>query len=176
MSRSTIPRQPRHLAATRQLGTALLASILVTACAAGPSTGNATEAATPSAETGLADDADTEAEMALPADIVLQIDEPTRVDGEALEVVLLEILRDSRCPVDVQCIRAGEAEVSIGLRSGAASETLSLGTPSRITSTEGEALGYRLKLLEVAPQPVSTRPLDESDYRITVRIEHQTTM
>jgi hypothetical protein len=70
------------------------------------------------------------------------------------------IANDSRCPPDVQCIRAGDADVLFDYHGGA-------GTPTRIIlNTErtpsADAGRWRLQLVDLAPGPAP---------RVTVRVD-----
>ena len=75
------------------------------------------------------------------------------------------IANDSRCPPDVQCIRAGDADVlldAIPARAadGAASTRITLNTERSASATLGR---WRLQLLELAPgqAPRATFRIDD---------------
>lgn len=72
----------------------------------------------------------------------------------------LGIANDSRCPPDVQCIRAGDADVLFDYSAG-------VGTPTRIVLNTGRtpstvAGRWRLQLVALAPGPAP---------RVTVRVD-----
>jgi hypothetical protein len=92
------------------------------------------------------------------------------VGGLGIEIEPLEVIEDSRCPIDVECIQAGTVRVRTLLTSG-------LGTANQIfelgqtITTEAEMV----TLIAVSPQPNSTEPAIESDdYRFTFEIEKRT--
>ena len=97
------------------------------------------------------------------AHVELRIDE----SGSALDVTVmpLEVLQDSRCPVDVECIWAGTVQVRALLSSGLgeAEQEFELNTP---ITTEAEIV----TLVEVFPAPESGRAILASDYRFTFEI------
>jgi hypothetical protein len=73
---------------------------------------------------------------------------------------------DSRCPIDANCIVAGDATVAISLsQSGRAAESRELHTdPNRSQVTYDP---YVIKLTELQPYPRSGRNTDAADYVAT---------
>jgi hypothetical protein len=73
-----------------------------------------------------------------------------------------EVLEDSRCPVDVTCVRAGTVRIRVLViaSGGTHPVELTLGQPV-------ESDGGRLTLLTVQPQQRTTRTLAAEDYRFT---------
>ena len=87
------------------------------------------------------------------------------------QLQFISVLSESRCPIDVVCIHAGEVTVILRL-----TETLASGNTVRtdfgltllgtdISYFEHDGVYYRLT--DVAPYPVSTQQIDEEDYTIT---------
>ncbi len=76
-----------------------------------------------------------------------------------------ELLEDSRCPSDVQCIQAGTVRVRTSLTSrlGTADQVFTLNQP---ITTEAE----EVTLVEVKPGKVSTITVKESDYRFVFSV------
>jgi hypothetical protein len=89
-------------------------------------------------------------------------------DASALDVkvIPLEVLEDSRCASDVECIQAGtvrlRAQMTSGL--GEATEVFELG---KFIMTEAE----KITLQDVKPLPVSTETIEPSEYVFVFRIE-----
>lgn len=75
---------------------------------------------------------------------------------------------DSRCPRDVTCIRAGEAFVKLTLLEADAT-TLTLEVPPG-GGAEGSVEGWTVTVQQLAPEPLSTRPIKPSDYEATIVI------
>lgn len=77
-----------------------------------------------------------------------------------------EVIEDSRCPTDVQCIQAGRVRLRATLTSGlgTANQVFLVGEP---ITTEAEAV----TLVKVEPVKVSTVTLKDSDYRFTFKVE-----
>jgi hypothetical protein len=78
------------------------------------------------------------------------------------------ILSDNRCPVDVQCITAGEARGSFRLEAEPGrSEAFTLDTDRNATAV---VAGYRLSLNSVSPAPRSTVTIDPKDYAVELTV------
>ncbi|MDA1239724.1 MAG: hypothetical protein O2798_02655 [Chloroflexi bacterium] len=96
-------------------------------------------------------------------------DSVTLADGRTIGFI--EVLEDSRCPSDVTCIWMGLAVIVVDVTpAGGTSERFefSLGTDDPTTVTGGALDQVTLGL---DPYPVSTRPIEPGEYRLTVRID-----
>jgi len=83
-------------------------------------------------------------------------------DGERLEVLFVGVTADSRCPVDVTCIWAGEARVAldfVGLMSWEG--TLSAGAGASVI-----VAGWIVTVTDLTPAPRSDRPIAPGDYQV----------
>ena len=92
------------------------------------------------------------------------------LDGGRLRVRFVRVTSDSRCPVDVDCVWAGNAEVllEVGGQRWRGKRTLRLNTnasPER--PGEGRHSRYTLKLLGLSPQPRSNRKIAPGQYTAT---------
>lgn len=101
----------------------------------------------------------------------LGVGERVRLPGGGT-LSLRAVLADSRCPVDVTCIRAGDAQAVFALTDtgGALHEVTVLVAPAR-----GEAMltaaGLRLRVLDLRPAPRSTAAIAPGDYVATVVVD-----
>ena len=79
---------------------------------------------------------------------------------------VVEVIEDSRCPTDVQCIRAGTVRVKVDITTpvGIGSRVFELGAPI----TQGE---YTATLTEVTPTPKSTVQIKNTDYTFHFRVD-----
>ncbi|MBU2103969.1 hypothetical protein KKD95_03070 [Patescibacteria group bacterium] len=91
-----------------------------------------------------------------------------RVEAWSVSVTPTEILEDSRCPTDVQCIQAGTVRVQTTVTDG-----LGTSTPEFTLGTTITTEAFTVTLVDVAPAKVSTTPVTDADYRFTFRIEHR---
>jgi hypothetical protein len=89
--------------------------------------------------------------------------------GNVLRVTFRYIESDSRCPIDVQCVTAGDAAALFRLERGAFVGGTTLHTneaPRGIVIDDN----YAIRLVDVSPQPRSGVPIRASDYRVVVEV------
>jgi hypothetical protein len=95
------------------------------------------------------------------------------LDGGALRLRFVRVSSDSRCPVDVECVWAGNAELlfEVGGSRWKGKKAVRLNTnasPER--PAEGNYGRYTLKLTGLAPQPRSTRKIAPGQYTATLLV------
>lgn len=90
-----------------------------------------------------------------------------QADPHGLSVEFVKVVEDSRCPSDVTCVWAGEVKVQLSTRVRA-SETVQLEITAGQDATVG---GFRLAVMHVQPERVSTRAIAPEEYRVTLRVE-----
>lgn len=106
----------------------------------------------------------------------LKVGRVVTLDRGALRVRLVRVSSDSRCPVDVDCVWAGNAELlfEVGGSRRTGKEALSLNTnasPER--PGEGRYGRYTLKLTGLAPRPRSTRKIARGQYTATLLVTRE---
>ena len=80
------------------------------------------------------------------------------------------VTSDSRCPLDVVCVRAGEGVVAVSLSQMA-------GTPVQreLRTTPGASettyAAHVIKLVALAPYPKSTQPIQPAEYIATLSVD-----
>ncbi|GMU39209.1 MAG: hypothetical protein AMXMBFR23_00750 [Chloroflexota bacterium] len=91
----------------------------------------------------------------------------TARDGtERLDLQFAAVVEDSRCPVDVTCVWAGQATVRVHLGARGTHDIVTgAGAPGAV-----EVDGWRVEVVAVEPEPHSARPIAAGDYRVTLRI------
>ena len=93
------------------------------------------------------------------------------VKGEGLRVRFDSVENDSRCPQDVACVWAGNAEVLIEAEAGGSRELLKLNThggenyPKQVRHRQ-----YVCELVALNPKPASGRETKAADYEVTLII------
>ena len=98
----------------------------------------------------------------------LKAGESATIRGERSTVTFERIVSDSRCAVDVQCIRAGEARAAFRLKAGGAPDvSFELDTDRERTREVGR---YIVTLHDVAPAPRSTVRIAPADYRAEITV------
>jgi hypothetical protein len=95
------------------------------------------------------------------------------LDGGRLRIRFARVESDSRCPVDVTCVWAGNAELSfeVGARSWKEKTTLKLNTnasPER--ASEGQDGHYTLKLVSLSPRLRSNQKIKPGQYTATLLV------
>ena len=105
--------------------------------------------------------------VALSERFVLAPGSAAAIAKTGISVQFVGVSGDSRCPADAFCIQGGDAIVEVRvLDSGtAASYELHTGDKQRATAAHRD---LRIELLDVQPYPFSARPIEASDYRVTL--------
>jgi hypothetical protein len=99
---------------------------------------------------------------------VLAPGETVELAGAQTLITFVSVTNDSRCPTDVTCVRAGDATVHLRVQAagmGPQDLTLVFGDPAK-ESAQFE--GYTVTATDLAPAPVSTRTIAQSEYRVTL--------
>jgi len=95
------------------------------------------------------------------------------IPEEALTIELIGV-KDDRCAVEVKCVWAGNADVTLQMiKAGAAPATLTIGTsapPQGGTSREPTYDSYRFSVLGLEPGNSMAKPVAQSLYRATVKV------
>jgi hypothetical protein len=107
------------------------------------------------------------AETALTAEpgneFALALGKTATINGTGTRMTFRQVTDDSRCPVDVQCVWAGDAKIELTIsRSGSADDAkiLSL-TPPNNETTSGD---LRIRFVGLAPAPRSTEDRAQRKY------------
>jgi hypothetical protein len=94
------------------------------------------------------------------------------VDGTDWHLTLMSITEDSRCPVDVVCVWAGQVTAAFVAENTGRQSDLEI-TLGPLTTAEAVLVGYRVILLDVNPQPLSTSEISPQDYVVTVVVDRE---
>ena len=98
------------------------------------------------------------------------------LDGGRLRVRLVRVAEDSRCPVDVDCVWAGNAGVlfEVGGRGWREKKTLRLNTNASPERPGEDRYGrYTLKLTALAPRPRSNQKIAPGQYTATLLVSKE---
>ncbi|MBA2291620.1 MAG: hypothetical protein H0W15_04095 [Gemmatimonadales bacterium] len=93
-------------------------------------------------------------------------DQPLRINGTEHRITLKAVRSDSRCPADVTCVWAGNAEVSFRVEAPGVDTTVMLNTGIEPRAAKVGAI--RIELMAVSPVPRSDTPIAAKDYRATL--------
>ncbi|MFK7809198.1 MAG: hypothetical protein AB8F74_15450 [Saprospiraceae bacterium] len=117
--------------------------------------------------------------LKLGQEIRITKDNPVTIKSEWMEIRLREV-KDSRCPKDVNCIQAGEAEVRLMMvRQGDMASDVRLKAKGNCFETNGscgnnaKAQGYVFSLVSLTPYPGEDgkQSVDQGKYVATVIVE-----
>lgn len=98
---------------------------------------------------------------------VLKSGELASIAGTGVRVQFVEVVNDSRCPLNATCIAAGDASIAIAVVDDQGSSRYELHTdPSRKSATHRD---LRIELTELQPYPDTNHPTDPAGYRVTLR-------
>lgn len=101
--------------------------------------------------------------------ILLQYGGSATLGSTGARIVFRDVEADSRCPVDVTCVWAGDAHVQIEAASlDGTLRTLDLHTT--LEPMEAEFAGFRIRLIEVAPSRMDGVIVKPSDYSVRLAI------
>ena len=129
---------------------ALLILCLLIACAGARASGGGVQQAT------------------LGEDVTLAIGQRAVIDGGALEVRFDGVPEDSRCPVDVQCITAGNAVARLRLAAGGDAQTVELNTT--VGPKEATHAGHTVRLVALRPEQTSGLRVTRGEYRAIIQV------
>lgn len=98
----------------------------------------------------------------------VQINKEKRFPKSKLSVRFVELVEDSRCPTDTNCIWAGNAKIKIRVVASGRSQELTLDTngPQQAATAEG----YSIKLIGLTPAPRSNIRINRNGYVATFEI------
>ena len=103
----------------------------------------------------------------LDADFVLAPGQSAAIESTGTTVQFQKVVQDSRCPTNVQCVRAGEAIVRITVKSSSGTKDYDLDSDKREPVHHDD---LTIALVKVTPYPATNRPIAAEDYRATFRV------
>ncbi|ROO84559.1 hypothetical protein EDD29_2086 [Actinocorallia herbida] len=89
------------------------------------------------------------------------------LSGASLTIAFTGVSADSRCPVDVDCVWAGDATIHLTTSHG----PLTLHTLTAASAGPTPLGPYRLTLLSLLPEPHSDTPISPNAYRLRLRLD-----
>jgi hypothetical protein len=121
--------------------------------------------------TDLEIDDRNEAVLSAPQEVTLQFGAEVAVGGSVLMVSFARVAEDSRCPVDVTCVWAGNATVEVGIRMGMG-PTFPLLLNTTLAPRWVDWNDVRVTLLELLPEPRAGDPPRPEGYTVKLRLEN----
>lgn len=108
-------------------------------------------------------------------EVTLTFGETVTFSSENLQIGLIDV-NDSRCPLNVTCVWAGEARMTFEVGKNGAEEILELKTKGLCEDESGpcgeekDLFGYRFKLLFVYPYPEEGLIIEKEEYSVKMEI------
>jgi hypothetical protein len=93
---------------------------------------------------------------------LVKVDQEKTVSGTRIKVKFIELIEDSRCPVDVNCVWAGNAKIKLRFSKGSDEEVVELNTTLKPQTIDFG--GYRFKLAGLTPRPRSNVRISRLGY------------
>jgi hypothetical protein len=104
----------------------------------------------------------------------VKVGQQAKLDGADLALKFVGVTQDSRCPSNVNCVWAGNAEVSLEVVHGKCTSLLTLNTHTKSPASDEEKVGgFRIKLVKLAPYPHTERKISPSDYIATFLVSKE---
>ena len=101
--------------------------------------------------------------------VTIRVNQQKTIIKNKLTIGFVSLMEDSRCPVDVNCVWAGNARIQIKVgRSKNAMKTFELNTglkPKIISFA-----GYEIKLISLDPKPRTNARIDRNAYTATLAV------
>lgn len=95
------------------------------------------------------------------------VNKPKTVNG--IKIKFIEVVDDSRCPTDTECIWAGNARIKLQLsKNGKRSRLVELNTGQGDTSAVYE--GVKIELVDLNPKPATNIRINRNGYTATLAV------
>lgn len=101
----------------------------------------------------------------------IKVGQQLKLEGADSQVKFTGVPQDSRCPTNVNCIWAGNAEVALEWTVDKCPTSITLNThdaPGK--GDEGKVGGFRVKLIKLEPYPHSEKKISPGDYTATLLV------
>ena len=101
-------------------------------------------------------------------DVQVQINKEVTATG-GLKIAFIELVEDSRCPTDVECVWAGNAKIKVRVTKNGKSQVLEL---EMVTKGMRPNFGnYRLTLKALSPELRSNVRINRNGYVATIEVK-----
>ena len=106
-------------------------------------------------------------EVLLEEEFTIKVGQPVQVKEANLKITFTSVQEDSRCPVDVACVWAGNAKLTIEVKRSK-KKFLSASLNTTLNPREIAYKGYTIKLIQVRPERRTNVAVDPDDYEATL--------
>lgn len=98
----------------------------------------------------------------------VQVNREKRAPKSRLMIRFVELVEDSRCPVDTNCIWAGNARIKVRVTKNGRSHDLTLDTNGKDRAAVAE--GYSIQMTALTPVPRSNIRINRNGYVATFEV------
>jgi hypothetical protein len=110
------------------------------------------------------------AKVLIDKEFSLGIGQTASIEGEKLVIKFKAVLEDSRCPINVVCVWAGNGKVEFEILDiDGQNKTVILNTEEEPKATTLK--GHKLKLISLNPPRIDGVSISSGDYSVTLRVE-----
>lgn len=103
----------------------------------------------------------------------IQVKKQKKFSNSKLNVRFVEMVEDSRCPKDTNCVWAGNAKIKIEVkRNGSAAQIIELNTGTGDKSARYD--GLLIELIALTPEPASNVRINKNGYVATIAVSRLT--
>jgi hypothetical protein len=92
------------------------------------------------------------------------------VAGEDLSLKMVGVTADSRCPLGVECIQAGQAVCQVEITSHGQVSTRDLVEMGLVSGTASAEMGVYHLVFQILPYPEAGKQIKGSDYRLILTV------
>lgn len=101
----------------------------------------------------------------------VQINSQKRLAKSRITIRFVDLIDDSRCPVDTNCVWAGNAKIKVRLTKGRKSRTVEMNTGLEPRSIRFE--DYEVRIIKLIPEPASNIRIRKDGYVATFSVTRQ---
>jgi hypothetical protein len=108
--------------------------------------------------------------VAPPGEVRLALGQSLRLSNPDVKIRFAAVSDDSRCPINVVCVWAGDARLAFEA-SGSVQRHFELHLPTEQIGPRSIVLGsYQIEVVLLEPAPTAGQPTRPEDYRVTLSI------
>jgi hypothetical protein len=107
--------------------------------------------------------------MSLGQDFSLRVGQSAIVAVAEFTVRFQAVLEDSRCPVNVDCVWAGNAKVALDVVD-AQGRSMAITLNTELEPRAARVGAFELRLISLAPRPELDVPIPRGEYTMTLRV------
>jgi hypothetical protein len=101
--------------------------------------------------------------------VAVKINHESAVRRTGLKIKFIDLVEDSRCPKDVECVWAGNAKIKVRVSKNGRSKVIELNSNSK--TADNTFAGYELTLTKLTPERHSNVKINGKEYVAEIKVE-----